>query len=114
MNTVKTLEEKGIVSRDKTARSIKIIDPNFSPKTIFRHFKGGLYEILHNATFQSKSDIDNVSVVVYKNVEKDEIFVRTTEEFFGKVVVDGKTLSRFMKIDPFGFLSGDAKDAKEV
>lgn len=57
----------------------------------YRHFKGGLYEVIglakHSETLEE--------LVVYKHLDTDEIWVRPKEMFLEKVIRDGKKIPRF-------------------
>lgn len=59
---------------------------------IYRHYKGGLYEILHigkNADSESFED-----VVIYKNKE-GQIWVRSCKVFLESIIYKGKEIPRF-------------------
>ncbi|WP_328700202.1 DUF1653 domain-containing protein [Bacillus velezensis] len=60
----------------------------------FRHYKGGLYkvigEVIHTETEEK--------LVTYED-QYAVLWARPKEMFFGKVIVDGKEIKRFTKID---------------
>lgn len=57
----------------------------------YRHYKGGIYEVLCEARLES--DPDTV-MVVYRS-EQGQIWTRPGDEFFGLVQRDGITVQRF-------------------
>ena len=57
----------------------------------YRHFKGGEYEVLGVA--KHSETLENL--VVYKNIEKNELWVRPLKNFLEQVDVNGKKMSRF-------------------
>ncbi len=60
-------------------------------KEKYRHFKGGIYEIVCEAL-----DSEDLSeLIVYRNVKTGETWVRSKEEFFGKVQFEKERVSRF-------------------
>ncbi|QHQ79352.1 DUF1653 domain-containing protein [Bacillus subtilis] len=60
----------------------------------FRHYKDGLYkvigEVIHTETKEK--------LVTYED-QYAVLWARPKEMFFGKVIVDGKEIKRFTKID---------------
>jgi hypothetical protein len=60
----------------------------------FRHYKGGLYELVCEATLES----DHTPMIVYRAVN-GTIWCRPKNVFFEMVVVDGKTVQRFAPVD---------------
>lgn len=57
----------------------------------YRHFKGGLYEVLEIGT-----DSESLTeVVIYKSLKDDSIWVRPMKMFSEKVEKDGQIFSRF-------------------
>ncbi|MGG1395589.1 DUF1653 domain-containing protein [Bacillus velezensis] len=60
----------------------------------FRHYKGGLYkvigEVIHTETEEK--------LVTYED-QDGTVWARPKDMFFGKVVVDGKEIKRFTKIN---------------
>ena len=61
---------------------------------IYRHFKGNVYEIVAVA----KDCEDLKDIVVYRNVDKGDVWTRPLENFVEDVNRDGKTFKRFEKI----------------
>ncbi|MDD5693201.1 MAG: DUF1653 domain-containing protein [Patescibacteria group bacterium] len=60
----------------------------------YRHFKGGMYELLGIG----KNSETEEEMVVYKSTETGQIWIRPKEMFFEKVEVDGQKVDRFEKI----------------
>jgi len=51
------------------------------PGSVYRHFKGGYYTLLHKAKCSStKSDM-----IVYMSLKDGQLWVRSRKEFFGYV-----------------------------
>jgi DNA polymerase-3 subunit epsilon len=59
----------------------------------FKHYKGGLYELVCEAIQES----DLSSVIVYKSYD-GRIWTRPKEVFFEWIVIDGVRLQRFTEI----------------
>ncbi len=67
------------------------------PKEKYKHFKGGVYEIVCIAL-----DCENPKkkLVVYKNIDDGKIWVRELNDFIGEKVFDDETkVRRFVKIE---------------
>ena len=62
---------------------------------IYRHYKGGLYEVIAVGT-ESDSHAD---VVIYKSVETGRFFTRELSIFLETVEHEGKTVARFSLLD---------------
>lgn len=63
---------------------------------VYRHWKGGLYRLLHLAI-----DADtNFWVAVYQQMGSGSIFVRNEADFHGEVDVNGVMVPRFRLLDP--------------
>jgi len=60
----------------------------------FRHYKGGLYELVCEATLES----DLSPMIVYRAAD-GSVWIRPKEVFFQQIEVDGKTVQRFTPID---------------
>lgn len=60
----------------------------------FRHYKGGIYTYLMTGKHSETEE----EMVVYTNAN-DEVWIRPADMFFGNVIVDGKELRRFEKVD---------------
>ncbi len=112
---IKTLTKKGIISIEKgQKRSIKIIDQDYLPKKLYKHFKGGLYEIIYdNATLKDADE----PCIVYKSIKDEKIYIRTTKNFHEVILQNPPDLNsavkRFTEIDPFNPFTQEP-DAKEV
>jgi hypothetical protein len=62
--------------------------------TRYRHYKGGFYELVCEATQES----DLGPVIVYK-AANGSIWTRPKSVFFEKIEVDGKIVQRFTEIE---------------
>ncbi len=60
----------------------------------YKHYKGGNYTLLVDATDTS----DGSEVVVYVSEENNKYYVRSASEFHGSVMVNGNPVKRFTKI----------------
>jgi len=60
----------------------------------YKHFKGGVYQVLGIAKHSETSE----KLVVYQNLEKLNLLVRPKLMFFQKVIVNGKEIPRFKYI----------------
>lgn len=62
---------------------------------IYKHYKGGLYELLHESVRFHEDG--HPRYAVYRQIESGEIFIRPVNEFFGFVSIgdDGVEWSRF-------------------
>ncbi|WP_347340282.1 DUF1653 domain-containing protein [Bacillus halotolerans] len=60
----------------------------------FKHYKGGLYKVIGEATHTETEE----KLVTYEDMD-GILWARPKEMFFGKVVVDGKEIKRFTKIN---------------
>ncbi len=65
------------------------------PAVRYRHYKGGLYELVCMATLEA----DLSPMVVYRNAE-GSAWVRPASVFFETVDVDGEQVPRFAVVDP--------------
>ncbi|MFC4401954.1 DUF1653 domain-containing protein [Gracilibacillus xinjiangensis] len=61
--------------------------------TMYKHYKGGLYQFLFVATHSETEE----QLVIYKN-EEQRVFARPYEMFFENVIVEGKEEPRFKKL----------------
>jgi hypothetical protein len=61
----------------------------------YRHYKGGIYEIICEARLESDPD---VVMVVYKS-EEGLIWARPRDVFFESVEYEGNTVPRFAQIN---------------
>ncbi|MCA1324020.1 DUF1653 domain-containing protein [Herbaspirillum sp. alder98] len=62
--------------------------------TRYRHYKGGIYEFVGDATLES----DLTPMVVYR-AANGTLWIRPTEVFHEPVEVDGQLVPRFVRID---------------
>jgi len=60
----------------------------------YRHYKGGLYELVCEATLES----DLTPMIVYR-ASNGSVWIRPKDVFFQLIEVDGKTVQRFTPID---------------
>jgi len=67
-------------------------DPQCAPPGIYRHFKGGLYQVIGTARDSESRD----KMVVYRTLYGEfDLWVRPLAMFCEQVVVDGKSVPRF-------------------
>jgi hypothetical protein len=59
----------------------------------YRHYKGGVYEVVCEATLEA----DHAPVIVYRGVD-GKTWVRPREAFFELVDIDGQRVPRFAPI----------------
>ena len=57
----------------------------------YRHFKGGLYEVLGEAKHSESLE----DLVMYKHASENTLWVRPKKMFLEKVLVNGRKTSRF-------------------
>lgn len=62
--------------------------------TRYRHYKGGIYELVCEAVLEA----DHTPVVVYRG-QDGVVWVRPRDAFHEEVMVDGNTLPRFTLLD---------------
>lgn len=62
--------------------------------TSYRHYKGGLYELVCEAALEA----DHTPVMVYRGLD-GAVWVRPRDAFFETVTVDGKAVPRFAPLD---------------
>jgi hypothetical protein len=60
----------------------------------YRHYKGGLYELVCEATLES----DLTPMIVYR-AANGSVWIRPRDVFFELIEVDGKTVQRFTPLD---------------
>jgi hypothetical protein len=65
------------------------------PIVKFRHYKGGLYELVCEATLES----DLSTMIVYRAAD-GSVWCRPQSVFFELVEVDGVKVQRFTPLDP--------------
>jgi hypothetical protein len=61
----------------------------------YRHYKGGIYEIINEARLESEP---TVVMVVYK-AEDGVIWTRPRDEFFEFILYEGHTVQRFAPLN---------------
>lgn len=62
--------------------------------TRYRHYKGGIYELVCEAVLEA----DHTPVVVYRG-QDGVVWVRPRDAFFEAVTLDGRILPRFTLLD---------------
>lgn len=60
----------------------------------FRHYKGGIYDVVCEATLEA----DHSSVIVYRG-QDGNTWVRPRSAFFETIEVDGQRVARFAALD---------------
>jgi hypothetical protein len=60
----------------------------------YRHYKGGVYEVVCEATLEE----DHVPMIVYRAVADGALWVRPKAVFFEVVEIDGERVPRFAPI----------------
>ena len=65
------------------------------PYEIYRHFKGGLYELTGIARHSESLE----EMIVYKHAESEELWVRPASMWNEDVVFEGKKVKRFELIE---------------
>jgi len=65
---------------------------------LYRHFKGGIYKYITDATLEWCPDDPNSHVIIYESVTDGKRWCRPRNEFFGYIEKDGKLIRRFKKI----------------
>ncbi|HMR55550.1 MAG TPA: DUF1653 domain-containing protein [Candidatus Doudnabacteria bacterium] len=63
----------------------------------YEHYKGGRYEVIVNAIYESTEEPVVVYKVLYGNT-MSEYWVRTESDFNSEVEFEGKTMPRFRKV----------------
>ena len=61
----------------------------------YRHFKGNVYEVIANALHSETEE----ELVVYKALGEEQVWVRLQSMWNEVVERDGKTMSRFEKVE---------------
>jgi len=61
----------------------------------YKHFKGGLYEIVCEAIDSETQD----DLIVYKSLKDGKVWVRPKRMFFENVEVNGEIVPRFEKLN---------------
>ena len=76
-----------------TAPRTDATDPVTNPPQRYRHYKGGIYELVCEATLES----DLTPMIVYKS-SNGSAWIRPKDVFFESVEVDGQKVQRFAPI----------------
>ena len=66
---------------------------------IYRHYKGGLYRVLFNATESTNARVNErrpLGVVVYVSLTTGDVHVRDADEFHGHLA--GRATKRFVEV----------------
>lgn len=87
------LGKNELIEDHKEANSVKTKELKIDSKG-YKHFKGGLYELVCEAT-DSETQED---LIVYKSLKDGKVWVRPKKMFFEKVEVNGKSMPRFEKL----------------
>ncbi|QJD98739.1 DUF1653 domain-containing protein [Massilia forsythiae] len=61
----------------------------------FRHYKGGIYDVVCEATLEA----DHTPAIVYRG-QDGKTWVRPRGNFFETIDVDGQRMPRFAALDP--------------
>ncbi len=62
---------------------------------VYRHYKGGLYRILHLARVEATDE----TLVIYQPHQGGTIWARPYDDFFSRVEVSGEMIPRFSLIE---------------
>ena len=62
---------------------------------MYRHYKGGKYKVLHEAVHSENME----HLVIYQNLADETIWARPKHEFLENIMVEGKEIERFKKVD---------------
>lgn len=65
-----------------------------TPGQRYRHYKGGFYEYICEATLES----DLTPMVIYK-ASNGTVWIRPRDAFFETIEIDGKTVQRFEPVE---------------
>ena len=68
--------------------------PDLQAGARYRHYKGGLYEMVGAATLES----DLAAMIVYRSAD-GALWIRPRAVFFEQVDVDGRLVPRFAPVD---------------
>lgn len=64
-----------------------------SERTVYRHYKGGRYEVVTLAVASETHE----PMTVYRSLDTAQVWVRPSKMFFGVVEVDGREVRRFQR-----------------
>jgi hypothetical protein len=68
--------------------------PLLPPGSRYRHYKGGLYEMVGPATLES----DLSAMIVYRSAD-GALWIRPRDVFFEQIEIDGRLVPRFAPAD---------------
>ncbi len=63
---------------------------------LYKHYKGPLYQVV---SFARHSETEEELVIYYAVEKPDQLWARPRAMFEGDVVVDGKPVKRFMRVE---------------
>jgi hypothetical protein len=63
-------------------------------RMLYQHYKGGIYEFLHEATMEA----DLTPVVVYRALANGTVWVRPLSVFHEMIELDGRQVARFAPV----------------
>lgn len=69
---------------------------------LYRHFKGGMYQLLYLA----QNSEDSQLLVIYRSMEDGKIWSRPVRMWVEEVEVDGKKVPRFERVKHLGVIPG--------
>ncbi|HEY1057930.1 MAG TPA: DUF1653 domain-containing protein [Limnobacter sp.] len=78
--------------------AVPVAEHHVKPGERYRHYKGGLYEVICEAILES----DGSKMVVYHPLDKGDkhqAWCRPLSVFFEKVMVNNHPVQRFTKVD---------------
>ncbi|MCQ8897020.1 DUF1653 domain-containing protein [Limnobacter humi] len=78
--------------------AVPVAEPHVKPGERYRHYKGGVYEVICEAVLES----DGSKMVVYHPLDKgdkNQAWCRPMSVFFEKVLVNNHPVQRFTKVD---------------
>lgn len=84
---------KGPNYRIHNVRSV--IEPRIAEGRTYKHYKGGLYEVLMLATIESTEE----PAIVYRSLKYGTKWIRTCRDFFSDVSVNDQKTKRFTLVD---------------
>ena len=64
-------------------------------KGIYRHYKGGVYELIGTARHSETLE----ELIIYKNVESGDVWARPAHMWSETVEADGRTVLRFQPVE---------------
>ncbi len=80
------------LTRELAADGLAICDARLAPGTRYRHYEGGVYEVLGEARHFETEEY----LVIYRPVQNTGgLWVRPKAMFFGTVLIDGVEQARF-------------------